>query len=360
MIKIDQHSFGRTAQGEEVTRTLLTNRHGMEVALLNYGATIQAIRSADRDGQLANIVLSCDNLEDYERQSVYLGAVVGRCANRIAGGRLLLDGNDHQLTINNGDNHLHSGDSGFHAKVWEQSLNEYDDAVSVTMTCYGKDGDDGYPGNVEVRVIYTLTDDNIFDIRYSAITDKTTVVNLTQHSYFNLAGAGTIHNHQLQLDAEGYLPLNEQSTPLGHVQTVEDTAFDFRTPKTIGRDITGERHTSECAQQLTMARGYDHNFCLPSGAQPETRRMGEVWEPVSGRLLTVYTNQPGVQLYTGNYLEGTPAPEGRIWNNHEGFCLETQGWPDAPNQPGFPSITLQSGAIYQHHTCWIFDCRSEG
>ncbi|CAM3600273.1 aldose epimerase family protein [Parendozoicomonas haliclonae] len=358
-MKVEQSLFGRTTAGEDVTRTVLTNDQGMKVALIDYGATIQAIHCPDQNGQSENIVLSCDSLEDYERQSVYLGAVVGRCANRIAKGRLELEGQTYQLTINNDPNHLHGGENGFHTKVWEQSIEEYDDAISVTMTCTSPDGEDGYPGHVQARVIYTLTSDNILDIRFSATTNKTTVVNLTQHSYFNLAGSGTIHNHVLQLDAPEYLPIDENAIPTGQIQPVQSSAFDFIHPKAIGQDIAGISSSGLCQQQLALANGYDHTFCLPYDGQSETRRMGEVWEPSSGRTLTIYTNQPGVQLYTGNYLEGTPAPEGKVWHNQEGFCLETQGWPDASNQPNFPAITLQPGEIYQHHTCWIFGCRSQ-
>lgn len=358
MISVAQTLFGRTVQGDDVTRTVLTNSLGTEIALLNYGAIIQSIRTPDRQGATTNIVLSCDNMDDYQKQEAYLGAVAGRCANRIANGHLELDGQTYQLSINNGPNHLHGGATGLHQKIWQQHIVEESEAVSVIMTCYSHDGDDGYPGTVTAQVTYTLTENNSFDIRYQATTDKTTVVNLTQHTYFNLAGTGSCLDHQLQLDAESYLPLDENAIPLGTLESVEGSAFDFLNPKSIGQDINGGNPAKPGADQLAMTRGFDHNLCLHRSETVSLHRFGDVWEPTSGRFITFFTDQPGVQFYTGNYLEGCPAPNGQLYQKHDGFCLETQGWPDAPNKPEFPSVTLQPDQVYRHHTRWIFGNRN--
>ncbi len=361
MMSAVQTLFGHTVQGDAVTRTVLTNSKGTEVALLNYGAIIQAIRTKDVHGQLTNIVLSCDTLEDYQRQKVYLGAVAGRCANRIANGHLSLEQNTYQLTRNNGGNHLHGGEHGLHQKIWQQHIVESCAAISVVMTCYSNDGEDGYPGTVKVQVTYTLSEDDTLDIRYQATTDKTTVVNLTQHSYFNLKGHGDCLDHQLQMDAESWLPLNENAIPRGDLQSVEGSVFDFLAPKSIGFDLRDGAIHKSGQDQLRMSRGYDHNYCLhTSTVSAHLHRFAEVWEPTSGRFIQFYTDQPGVQFYTGNYLEGCPAPNGQTYINHAGFCLESQAWPDAPNHPDFPSITLKPTETYHHHTRWVFGCHSNG
>ena len=343
---VRQEPFGKTPAGEEITRTTLINGHGMEVVLLNYGATIQAIRTPDRDGQLANIVLSCDNLEDYVKQDACLGAVAGRNANRIAHGRFSLNGEQHQLSGNLDGHHLHGGYVGFQRSVWKQSIRESRNSVSVTMTCHSPDGDEGYPGDLDAAVTYTLNSDNQLDISYRATTSKATIINLTQHSYFNLAGGGSCLDHVLRIQADHYLPTDSNIVPAGNVAEVGGTPFDFRDGKAIGKDI----HSDD--PQLTMSHGFDHNLCLSRNG--ELQDMGEVFEPGSGRVMRIQTDQPGVQLYTGNYLDGVPAPEGKTYSQYDGFCLETQAWPDAPNHPEFPSTELHPGKVYQHQTVLTF------
>ncbi|MTI15204.1 aldose epimerase family protein [Sansalvadorimonas verongulae] len=350
MVTVSQKAFGCTRSGESVSQIALCNGQGTEVVLINYGATIQSIRTKDRSGHFANIVLGCDGLTDYEQQSACLGAVAGPCANRIAHGRFELNGDTVQLTQNHDKHHLHGGAKGYQRTIWQFDTEQSDGCASVIMSCTTADGEEGYPGNVTSIVTYTLNDDNSLDIRYSATTDKTTVVNITQHSYFNLSGQPQTDclNHSLQLNAEHYLATDAESIPTGELVAVEGTPFDFRHPKTIGQDI----HTDH--RELTKCRGFDHNYCLTPNPDQELHDVGEVYEPESGRTMKVETNQPGIQLYTGNFLQGTPATQGRKWENHSGFCLESQAWPDAPNQPGFPSITLKPDAKYHHHTRWTF------
>ena len=355
MVTVSQKVFGVTQSGENVFQITLRNKRGTEVVLINYGATIQSIYTSDRSGTFANIVLGCDLLADYERQDACLGAVAGLCANRIAHARFELDGQTIQLTQNHGKHHLHGGTKGFQRTVWDVATEQGDDCASVIMSCTQKDGEAGYPGNVKAAVTYTLSDNNSLDIQYSATSDKTTVANLTQHSYFNLSGKkdNNCLEHVLQINADQYLPTDEESIPVGELTCVGNTPFDFRTPKAIGRDIHSHHH------ELIKCRGFDHNLCLAHTHRKGLHLAGEVFEPESGRAMTIETNQPGVQLYTGNFLQGTPAAGGCEWQQHDGFCLETQAWPDAPNQPHFPSITLQPGDVYQHHTRWTFSVKDD-
>ncbi len=349
MLTVSEEYFGETSAGENVVRTTIVNTNGLEVALINYGATIQAIRTPDRNSNLTNIVLSCDSLAKYEQQDVYLGAVAGRTANRTAKGMAVIDGEEFHLACNNGSNHLHGGNTGFNRKIWQQKVHKGITFASVTMSYLSPDGEENYPGNLDVSVTYTLTNTNQLHIHYKATTDKSTVVNLTQHSYFNLAGKGSCLNHLLQLDADYYLPTSSSVIPTGEIADISNTPFDFRTPKTIGQDI----HNSHA--QLIIGNGYDHNYCLSANGDTP-KKFAHIVEPESGRVMTVATNQPGVQFYSGNYLEGTPAEGSRYYDMRDGFCLETQAWPDAPNHPCFPSTELKPGEIYHHHTVLTFSC----
>ena len=349
MITVREELFGKTRAGEKVFRTTLRNANGVEVALINYGATIQAIRTPDRHGCMENIVLSCASIADYEQQVAYLGTVAGRTANRTAKGMAVIDGQEYHFACNNGPNHLHGGNCGFNRKVWQQAVIQNITSASVTMSYFSPDGEENYPGNLDVSVTYTLTEENQLHMVYRGTTDKTTLVNLTQHSYFNLAGQGSCLNHLLQIDAEHFLPADATAIPTGEVAEVKGTPFDFRTAKTIGQDIEVEH------QQLVIGHGYDHNFCLQTHGETP-RDFARVLEPESGRVMTIATDQPGVQFYSGNYLEGTPAAGNKQYQAREGFCLETQAWPDAPNHPYFPSTELKPDETYCHHTILTFSC----
>ncbi|MCL6268939.1 galactose mutarotase [Sansalvadorimonas sp. 2012CJ34-2] len=349
MVTVKEELFGKTRAGEDILRTVMCNSLGVEVALINYGATIQAIRTPDRYGNLENIVLSCDSVANYERQGAYLGTVAGRTANRTAKGMTVIAGKEYHFACNNGPNHLHGGNCGFNRKVWQQSITRNENSASVTMSYLSIDGEENYPGNLNVAVIYTLTEENQLHAVYKATTDKTTLVNLTQHSYFNLAGKGDCLGHILQLDAEHYLPTDPTAIPTGELADVAGTPFDFRIAKPIGQNI------SEDHPQLEIGKGYDHNFCLSADSE-EPREFAKVHEPESGRVMTVATDQPGVQFYSGNYLEGTPAAGDEHYQARAGFCLETQIWPDASNHPHFPSTELKPGDTYHHHTILTFSC----
>ncbi|MHC2104048.1 MULTISPECIES: aldose epimerase family protein [unclassified Methylobacterium] len=338
--------FGRTADGQIVTRHRLA-RGSLRVHVIDFGAVITAIEVPDRVGRSANVVLGLDTLAGYETVSPSFGAVVGRYANRIAGGRFNLDGRTYRLPVNEGPNTLHGGDRNFGTRLWQA---EAADATSLTLARRSPDGEEGFPGNLDVRVRYSLPEDGLLHIAYEALTDRPTVLNLTNHSYFNLAGEGTgsVLDHVVQIEADAFTPTDATQVPTGTVQPVAGTPFDFRTPHRLGARIR------EGDPQLAYAKGYDHTFVL-RGPAGTLRPAAACIDPGSGRRLDVATTQPALQLYTGNNLDGTLiGPSGRIYRSGDGVCFETQGFPDAPNQPDFPSATLRPGEVFRAATTFRF------
>lgn len=340
-------SFGQTPEGTPVHTHLLRNANGIELRATNYGGIITSLRTPDADGNLADIVLGFDDLQSYADQTVYFGAIIGRFGNRIAEGRFELDGETHQLTVNDGPNHLHGGDNGFHKVVWDAEPFEGDGERGIVFTYTEPDGTEGYPGTLRTRVTYTLTDDDELILDYEATTDRATPINLTQHTYFNLAGhdSGDILSHELMIDADHITPVGETLIPTGELQPVDNTAFDFREPTAIGDRIDADD------QQMRYGQGYDHNFVLNGSG---LRLVASVYEPTSGRVLEVLTEEPGVQFYSGNFLAGEAGKDGAEYGLRTGFCLETQHYPDSPNQPNFPSTILQPDETYQTRTIYKF------
>jgi aldose 1-epimerase len=332
----------------DVTAYTLTNANGLELQVLSYGGLITSLKVPDRDGALADIVLGYDALDGYLIKNPFFGALVGRCANRVAKGQFVLDGRTYVLATNNGVNHLHGGLRGFDKVVWHVSPGL--DAAGVTLTRTSPDGEEGYPGNLATRVTYLLTDSNELVIEYRATTDKATPVNMTQHSYFNLAGEGSgdVLDHELTIDADRYTPVDATQIPTGERATVEGTPFDFRNPVRIG-DRIDDPHV-----QLVVGEGYDQNFVLNRTGRG-LEHAARVVEPSSGRTLDVATTQPGMQFYSGNRLDGSIAGKGgHVYGRRSGFCLETQHFPDSPNHPHFPSIILQPGEEYSETTTFTF------
>ncbi len=332
----------------------LKNDNGMTIKVTNYGAIITSISVPDRDGKFADVALGYNNVEGYINavDKPYFGAIVGRYGNRIAKGSFTLDGKTYSLAVNNGENHLHGGVIGFDKVVWTVASH---DEQSIALTYLAKDMEEGYPGNLQLSVTYTLTGDNKIVIDYNATTDKATPVNITQHTYFNLKGEGegTILDHELMINASKYTPVDEGLIPTGKLPEVAGTPFDFTTAKPIGRDI-GVEH-----EQLTFGGGFDHNWVLDKDANSDELTLAaQVYEPTSGRVMTVSTTEPGIQFYCGNFLDGRlKGKSGKIYVHRGGFCLETQHYPDSPNQPNFPSTILQPGDTYQTQTVFAFSTK---
>lgn len=329
----------------------LTNANGVEVKIITYGGTITSISVPDRNGNLANVVLGFSNLAQYQAQSPYFGCITGRYANRIANATFDLNGETYTLAANSGPNSLHGGNVGFDKVVWNAAEVESEDGVALELTYLSPDGEEGYPGNLSVMVVYTLTEANELRMDYTATTDKSTVVNLTNHSYFNLAGEGTgaIYDHILTINADTYTPVDDTLIPTGELAPVEGTPFDFRTAKAIG---PGQRSSHE---QIVLGRGYDHNFVLNRTDDTSLVLAAEVYEPTSGRTLEVWTTEPGIQFYAGNFLDGTLiGPSGHLYRQSDGFALETQHFPDSPNQPDFPTTVLNPGETYRTTTIYKF------
>jgi aldose 1-epimerase len=341
-------SFGLLPDGTDVGLFTLTNARGLEVRAIAYGAILVSVRVPDRRGQLDDVVLGCDDLEGYLTRSRYFGAVVGRYGNRIANGRFTLDGKTFQLATNNGRNHLHGGVKGFDKVVWSAQPYARDGHSAVAFSYTSRDGEESYPGTLHARVSYTLTARNELVVEYEATTDKPTPVNLTQHSYFNLAGEGRgdILQHELVIDADRFTPVDDTMIPTGELTPVAGTPFDFRKPTAIGARI-GADH-----EQLRRGTGYDHNFVLQPATGP--RRAARVVEPTTGRTLEIATTQPGVQFYSGNHLAGQLGKSGHTYGPRTGFCLETQHYPDSPNHPHFPSTILRPGNMFQSKTVFTF------
>ena len=350
---VQQKPFG-TQDGRPITLYTLTNASGVEVDTMNYGGIIVAIRVPDRKGQFADIVLGHEKLEGYIPNPPYIGAIVGRYANRIANGTFALDGKTYTLPKNDGPNTLHGGtDKTFNKVVWDGE--PLKGKASVTYTYLSKDGDDGFPGNMKLRVTYTLTNENELVIDYEATTDKTTVINLSQHSYFNLAGQGTsdILNHELMLNADRFTPVDKNLIPTGELRPVKGTPLDFTTSTKIGARI------DDAYDQMVLGHGYDHNWVINRKSKDDGLVLAaRMYEPTSGRVLEVSTTQPGVQFYTGNFLDGTvTGKQGLVYKRRYGFCLETQHFPDSPNHPDFPSTVLKPGETFKSKTVFKFSAK---
>ena len=346
---IDRNAFGTLPGGQVIDVITLRNRTGITVRAITYGGIIVSLSTPDRHGELDDIVLGFDTLDGYLGDSPYFGAIIGRCGNRIANGRFTLDGVEYQLARNNGPNHLHGGIRGFDKVVWSARTFDRRDMGGVVLSYVSPAGEEGYPGRLDATVTYTLTDRDELIVDYLATTDAPTVVNLTQHSYFNLGHAGSdVLAHELTIDADAIVPVDATLIPTGEIMPVAGTPFDFRVPATIGARIDADH------PQLKVAGGYDHTFVLGAETR-EPRRAAFVSAPSSGRTMEVSTTEPGVQLYTGNFLNGSIRGEGGVIYPHRGgFCLETQHFPDAPNHPRFPSIVLRPGERYESRTIFRF------
>ncbi len=356
---VTQTPFGTLPDGRAVHLFTLRNANGIEVRLIDYGGIVLSIIAPDRAGNFADITLGYDDFEGYLTETPYFGALVGRYGNRIAGGRFTLDDVEYRLATNNGPNHLHGGDVGFDKVLWAAKPVENSDGVGVALTYESPDGEEGYPGTLNVLVDYLLNDADELVIEYRASTDKPTPVNLTHHTYFNLAGAGGILGHELMIDADRYTPVDATLIPTGELAAVSGTPFDFTVPTAIGARIGNED------EQLGFGGGYDHNFVLKrrddgasistGGELLELILAARVVEPNSGRVLEVETTAPGLQFYSGNFLDGSiNGKDGQAYGHRSGFCLETQHFPDSPNQPGFPSTILRPGQEYHTKTIYRF------
>jgi aldose 1-epimerase len=344
--------FGATANGTPVAMYTLRNRRGMEARIATYGGIVTYLATPDRRGYYADVVLGHDSLAGYLNDSPYLGALVGRYGNRIAHGKFTLDSHTYTLATNNGPNALHGGRVGFDKVVWKVVKAEVTPkGRQLTLTYLSKDGEEGYPGNLAITAVYTLTDQNALRLDYTATTDKPTVVNLTQHSYFNLRGKGDILGHVVQINADRFTPVDSTLIPIGELRSVAGTPFDFRSPTAIGARINAEN------EQLRLGKGYDHNWVIngPAGA---LRRMATVYEPETGRLLEVLSTEPGLQFYSGNFLNGSITGKGGwIYQFRNGFCLEPQHFPDSPNHRSFPSVVLRPGEVYRNTIIYRFSAR---
>ena len=347
---IERSAFGTLSAGSTVERFTLRNANGIEVVLSSLGAAIHSIRAPDRAGASADVVLGFDTLDEWVRNPPFFGVVVGRYANRIAGGTFALEGSSYTLATNNAPNHLHGGTRGFDKVVWTAVPVEMPSGAALRFTYFSKDGEEGYPGNMNVSVLYTLGSDNTLRLDYAATTDKATVVNLSNHAYFNLAGAGTVLQHELEINADRYTPVNATLIPTGELAPVSGTPFDFRTPMAIGAHIAADH------DQIRIGGGYDHNFVL-NGTPGQLRLAARAFDPSSGRTLEVQTTEPGVQLYSANFADPIPGRGGRTYPRHAGFCLETQHFPDSPNQPSFPTTTLRPGQTFASTTVFTFGVR---
>jgi aldose 1-epimerase len=343
---ITKDSFGSTSEGVAVDLYTLTSAGGIEVKMTNYGGIITSLKTPDRDGNLDDIVLGYDTLAEYIEGSPYFGALIGRYGNRIAKGKFTLDGVEYTLAKNNLGNHLHGGIIGFDKIVWTAEQIKDDTGASLKLKYLSKDGEEGYPGNLDCTVIYTLTSDGRLKISYEAQTDKPTVINLTSHSYFNLAGhaSGDILDHELMLNANRYTPVDTTLIPTGQIAPVKGTPLDFTTPTPIGERIA------------QIEGGYDHNFVLNS-SDGSPALAARVYEPKTGRVMEISTTEPGIQFYSGNFLDGSNKGKGATYNKHNGFCLETQHFPDSPNKPDFPSVVLRPEEKYTQLTVHEFSVK---
>ncbi len=348
---IQEQPFGQTPEGTAVNLYTLTNESGMRVDVTNYGGIIVRLLVPDADGDLGDITLGYDSIAGYLEETPYFGAIIGRYGNRIGAGRFTLDGETYELARNNGPNHLHGGEKGFDKVVWNAEPFESENGSGLIFTYTSPDGEEGYPGTLEAKVTYTLTDDNELIFDYEATSDKATPVNLTQHAYFNLAGhaSGDVLDHVLTINADAFTPVDSTLIPTGELRPVAGTPFDFAVPTPIGARINNEN------EQIRFGGGYDHNFVLNMAGADSLKSAARVQEPTSGRVMEVFTTEPGVQFYSGNFLDGSiTGKDGAVYEHRTGFCLETQHYPDSPNKPNFPSTILRPGETYRSRTVYKF------
>jgi len=347
-MSIRKESFGQAPDGRQVDLYTLTNVHGIKAKITNYGGIVVSLEVPDSNGKFADVTLGYDKLDGYiKNNSPYFGAIIGRYANRIGKGKFILNGVEYKLAVNNGENHLHGGIKGFDKVVWDADEVKTGDEAGLKLTYMSKDGEEGYPGNLKCIVTYTLTKNDELKISYEAVTDKATVINLTNHSYWNLAGQGNgdILGHEVMLAADKYNVVDKGLIPTGEINSVKDSPMDFTQPMTIGSRID------------KVEGGYDHNYVLNSTGGT-LALCARVYEPKSGRTMEVYTTEPGIQLYTGNFLDGSiTGKAGKVYKKHYGFCLETQHFPDSPNKPDFPSVVLKAGDKYTTATVYKFSTK---
>lgn len=346
---VSKAPFGKTPDGTPVEIYTLRNSSGMEATIMTYGGIVTSLKVPDKDGKFGDVVLGYDNLGGYLTNSPYFGAIVGRYGNRIANGQFILDGQTNTLAINNAPNSLHGGLKGFDKVVWKATPIDNYYGSGLQLTYLSKDGEEGYPGNLSVTAIYTVTEKNELQIQFIAKTDKDTVVNLTHHSYFNLRGSGDVLDHVVQIDADNFTPVDSTLIPTGELKPVDGTPLDFRKATAIGARINDTND-----DQIRFGNGYDHNFVL--NKQPgEFAQSATVVEPESGRVMEVWTTAPGVQFYTGNFLDGSITGKGGwVYQRRNAFCFEPQGFPDSPNHPNFPSTELKPGEIYKNMIVYKF------
>ena len=343
--------FGRMADGTDVDIYTLVGKDGGEARITNYGGIIVSLKTPDRNGVLGEVTLGYDSLDGYLAKNPFFGSLVGRYGNRIGGARFTLNGVTYDLVQNNGRNHLHGGKVGFDKKVWKAEPSESPEGPMLALTTTSADGEESYPGNLKVKVVYTLLAKNALRIDYLATTDKDTVVNLTNHTYFNLAGSGTITDHEIVINADRFTPVDAELIPTGELRPVVGTPFDFTTSRRIGERI------DEPDEQISYGKGYDHNFVLRS-VPGQLSLAARAYDPKSGRILEVETTEPGVQFYTGNFLDGSITGKGgQTYAKRSGFCLETQHFPDSPNKPDFPSTVLKVGQEYRSTTVFRFSAK---
>jgi aldose 1-epimerase len=342
--KVEKSKFGVLPDGTEIELYAMTNAKGMIAKVMTYGAILTELDVQDRNGKIGDVVLGFDKLDGYLKEHPYFGATIGRVANRIAKGAFTLDGKSYQLAVNNGPNHLHGGLKGFDKVVWKAEAVPFGNGVAVKFSYLSRNGEEGYPGNLSVAVTYTLTNDNELRLDYAAATDQATPVNLTNHSYFNLAGGGDILGHQVMLNASRYTPVNDTLIPTGELAPVAGTPMDFTKPMPIG---------SRISQLTNKPQGYDHNYVL--NGTGKLSLAARVSEPKTGRVMEIWTTEPGIQFYTGNFLDGTLTGKyGMVYQQHNGFCLETDHFPDSVNQPSFPPVVLHPGETYTQTTVHKF------
>ena len=350
---IEKSVFGKLDDGREVFLFSLKNDSGMQVNIINYGAIVKNLFVKDKNGVVADVVLGYDSLRGYVHDQSFLGTIVGRYGNRIGKGKFRLDGKEYQLATNNGENHLHGGPGGFFKVLWNAEPIEGDAGSSLKLTYVSPDGEEGYPGKVTIIVTYTLTNDNALEIRYEGTTDAPTILNPTNHSYFNLSGSltKTILGHLLTIESDSTTPVDRGLITTGNFAAVANTPMDFRSPTPIGLRINDKD------EQLLFGKGYDHNWVLRNYTG-KVRKAVELYEPVSGRLMTVLTDQPGMQFYSGNFLDGTiKGKNGIAYQLRTALCLEAQAYPDSPNKPNFPSVVLRPGGVYRQTTIYKFSVK---
>jgi len=351
----EKEVFGQLPDGQSADLYTLTTAAGMTVKITNYGGIITHILAPDKNGIAEDIVLGYDSLAGYLAESPYFGALIGRYGNRIAKGKFSLDGTEYTLAVNNGPNHLHGGLKGFDKVLWNAETMSVNNGSALKLTYLSKDGEEGYPGNMTVIVVYTLRNDNSLQIDYQATTDKPTIVNLTSHTYFNLTGGAKrdILDHELTLNASRFVPVDETLIPTGSLRDVKNTPFDFTTLHTIGARIN---NTAD--EQISFGDCYDHCWVLDKINSWSLELVGTLTEPASGRKVELLTTQPGVQFYSGNFLTGSITGKGNVvYQKHYGLCLETQHFPDSPNQPTFPEVVLRPGEVYQTTTVYRFSAQ---